>query len=150
MSDMTLSMRRTTNGYLYRQLHSACLNNELRLEMSNAMKYIKSLEAAGFERGQAEAQVQMVLDAIEGDLATKNDLLIFQERIDGRLLQFQQQVQQHMQQSNLQVQSQLTNLENRFDRRFLQTEFRLITRLGFLVVSTTTIAVTLLVWLIKI
>ena len=42
--------------------------------MSNALKYIRSLEAAGFERAQAEAQVQMVLDAIEGDLATKADL----------------------------------------------------------------------------
>lgn len=29
--------------------------------MSNAMKYIKVLEAAGFERNQAEAQVQIVL-----------------------------------------------------------------------------------------
>lgn len=33
--------------------------------MSNPMKYIKDLEAAGFQRNQAEAQVQMVLDAIE-------------------------------------------------------------------------------------
>jgi hypothetical protein len=30
------------------------------------MKYIKDLEAVGLERNQAEAQVQMVLDAIEG------------------------------------------------------------------------------------
>ena len=45
--------------------------------MSNAMKYIKDLEAAGFERTQAEAQVQMVLDAIEGDLVTKNDFAVF-------------------------------------------------------------------------
>lgn len=89
--------------------------------MSNAMKYIKALEAAGFERHQAEAQVQMVLDAVEGDLATKSDLAVFQERI-----------------------------ENRFERRFIETEFRIITRLGFLVVSTTTIAVAVLTWLIKI
>ena len=33
--------------------------------MSNPMKYIKDLEAVGFQREQAEAQVQMVLDAIE-------------------------------------------------------------------------------------
>jgi excinuclease UvrABC ATPase subunit len=91
------------------------------IEMSNAMKYIKSLEAAGFERKQAEAQVQMVLDAIEADLATKSDLTIFQERIEGR-----------------------------FERRLLESEFRITTRLGFLVISTTTIAVAVLTWLIKI
>jgi hypothetical protein len=39
--------------------------------MSHPAKYIKDLEAAGFQRNQAEAQVQIVLDAIEGDLVTK-------------------------------------------------------------------------------
>ncbi len=88
--------------------------------MSNAMRYIKQLEAAGFERIQAEAQVQMVLDAIEGNLATKSDLTISQERI-----------------------------ESRFERRLIETEFRIITRLGFLTVSTVSIAVAVLTWLIK-
>lgn len=118
--------------------------------MSNAMKYIKSLEAAGFQRGQAEAQVQMVLDAIEGDLVTKSDFLIFQERIENRFAQFQQFLQQQLQTHQAQMNSQITQLENRVDRRFFETEFRLLTRLGFLVISTTTIAVALLTWLIKI
>jgi hypothetical protein len=51
------------------------------------MKYIKDLEAAGFQRNQAEAQVQMVLDAIEGDLVTTSDFAIFQERMDNRFTQ---------------------------------------------------------------
>ncbi len=98
--------------------------------MSNAMKYIRDLEAAGFERNQAEAQVQMVLDALEGDLVTKSDFAIFQERLENRF--------------------------SHIDAKFTQTqhavkesEFRLITRLGFLVVSTTSIAVATLTWLIK-
>lgn len=52
--------------------------------MSNPMKYIKDLEAAGFQRNQAEAQVQMVLDAIEGDLVTKSDFAIFREQVERR------------------------------------------------------------------
>jgi len=44
--------------------------------MSNALRYIKDLEAAGFQRSQAEAQVQMVLDVIEGELVTKSDFLL--------------------------------------------------------------------------
>ena len=55
--------------------------------MSNAMKYIRDLEAAGFARNQAEAQVQMVLDAIEGDLVTKSDLAVFKEQMDSRFNQ---------------------------------------------------------------
>jgi hypothetical protein len=95
--------------------------------MANPMKYVKDLEAAGFERQQAEAQVQMVLDALEGDLVTKADFAVFQERIENRLAQFEQ----------------------RNDKRFVETEFRLITRLGFLMVSTTSLAVAVLTWLIK-
>jgi hypothetical protein len=88
------------------------------------MKYIKDLEAAGFERNQAEAQVQMVLDALEGDLVTKSDFALFQERLDNRFGQIQNQIK--------------------------ESEFRLTTRLGFLLVSTVSIAVAVLTWLIKI
>lgn len=42
--------------------------------MFNALKYIKGLEAVGFRRDQAEAQVQLVIDAIEEDVATKGDI----------------------------------------------------------------------------
>lgn len=103
--------------------------------MSNPMKYIKDLEAAGFQRDQAEAQVQMVLDAIEGDLVTKGDFAIFQERIDNRF----GQVENRFVQVQQQIQSQIK-----------ESEFRLTTRLGFLVVSTVSIAVAVLTWLIKI
>ena len=92
--------------------------------MSNPMKYIKDLEAAGFQRGQAEAQVQMVLDALEGDLVTKSEFAVFQEQMKNQFAQMQQQIK--------------------------ESEFRMITRLGFLVISTTSIAVAVLTWLIKI
>jgi hypothetical protein len=61
--------------------------------MSNPMKYIRDLEAAGFQRSQAEAQVQMVLDALEGDLVNKSDFAIFQEQVKNQLAQAQQQTQ---------------------------------------------------------
>lgn len=96
--------------------------------MSNAMKYIRDLEAAGFERNQAEAQVQMVLDALEGDLVTKSDFAVFQERLEGRFAQTQQLIRSEVKES----------------------EFRMVTRLGFLVVSTVSVAVATLTWLIKI
>lgn len=107
--------------------------------MSNAMKYIRDLEAAGFERNQAEAQVQMVLDAIEGDLVTKSDFAVFQERIDNRFIQMENHIT-HVQ----------LNITNQIHSQVKESEFRLITRLGFLTVSTVSIAVAVLTWLIKI
>ncbi|MCM2282240.1 MAG: hypothetical protein NDI61_10380 [Bdellovibrionaceae bacterium] len=102
--------------------------------MSNPMKYIRDLESAGFERKQAEAQVQMVLDAIEGDLVSKADFAVFQERVENRLAQSEQRLDRRFEQT---------------DRRIIESEFRLLTRLGFLVISTTSIAVAVLTWLTK-
>lgn len=80
--------------------------------MSNPMMYIKNLEAAGFERNQAEAQVQMVLDVLEGGLATKADfvrlesnltsglvsakadLAIFKEQVDNRFSRVEGQMRE--------------------------------------------------------
>ncbi len=98
------------------------------------MKYIKDLEAAGFERSQAEAQVQMVLDADEGDLVTKSDFAVFQERLENRFAN----IDNRFSQSQQEIQNQ-----------FKELELRLLTRLGVLTVSTATISVALLTWLIK-
>ena len=103
--------------------------------MSNPMRYVKDLEAAGFLRNLAEAQVQMVLDAIGGDLVTKSDFAVFQERIDNRFVQFQQQTQSQIQQIHGQIR---------------ESEFRLTTRLGVVMVGTVSIGVAVLAWLIRV
>jgi hypothetical protein len=45
-----------------------------RLEMFNAIKYYRELEAAGFTREQAEAALNMVYNFGEQNLASKDDL----------------------------------------------------------------------------
>lgn len=92
--------------------------------MSNPMKYIKDLEAAGFQRNQAEAQVQMVLDAIEGDLVTKSEFAVFREHVDSRFAEV--------------------------NHRFSELELRLVVKLSLVTVSTVTVAVGVLSWLIKV
>jgi len=149
------------------------------------MKYIKSLEAVGFQREQAEAQVQMVLDAIEGDLVTKSDFAIFQERIENKLESFEHKIESKLESFENKIenkfaqftQSLTQSLDRKLDQRFAQNdlrfaefdqnivridrrfeqfqlqlkelEFRLTTRLGFLMVSTASIAIAVLTWLIK-
>ena len=94
--------------------------------MSNAMKYFKALEAVGFERNQAEAQVQiqMVLDAVDGDLMITNNFAVFREHLDPRFAEI--------------------------GHRFNEIELRLVIKLGLITVTTTSIAVAILTWLIKI
>lgn len=42
--------------------------------MFNALKYIKTLEGVGFPREQAEAQVQLIIDSFQENVATKSDI----------------------------------------------------------------------------
>jgi hypothetical protein len=42
--------------------------------MVNTLKYAKKLEEAGFSRQQAEANIQIIAEIVEGDVATKEDL----------------------------------------------------------------------------
>lgn len=111
--------------------------------MSNPMKYIRDLEAAGFERTQAEAQVQVVLDALEGDLVTKSDFALFQERLENKFTQFQQQMVQ-----------QLVQLEQRVGHNIKsevrEAELRMLIRMGIGFATSTTITIAVLTWLIKI
>ena len=121
--------------------------------MSNAMKYIRALEAAGFERVQAEAQVQMVLDAIEGDLVTKADFAIFKEQIENRFSHFEKYFENKFD-SKFEYQEQkirhlFERQEQRFDNKLIEAELRISTRMGVLFVSSLSVAVALLAWIIK-
>lgn len=91
----------------------------------------------------------MVLDAIEGDLVTKSDFAVFQERVENRLSQFDHRLETQLNQFDSKLENKLESQRNHYNQRLLETEFRLITRLGFLTVSTATIAVAMLTWLIK-
>jgi hypothetical protein len=92
--------------------------------MSNPMKYVKDLEAAGFERRQAEAQVQVVLDALEGDLVTKSEFAVFKEHIDRKF--------------------------SVVDHRFSELELRLFVKLSMVTAASVTVGVSVLAWLIQI
>jgi hypothetical protein len=51
--------------------------------MFNALKYIKVLEGVGFPREQAEAQVQLVFDTFQENIATKSDLGDLRSELKG-------------------------------------------------------------------
>jgi regulator of sigma D len=106
--------------------------------MSNALRYVKDLEAAGFQRSQAEAQVQMVLDAIEGELVTKSDFAVL--RNDFALLKNDfSSIKEHV--------------DNRFslvDSQIKEAQFKTVATLATFGVGLVSIAVALLAWLIKV
>ena len=65
---------------------------------------------------------------------TKSDFAVFQERLESRFSQ---------------VDAKFAQVQQFVHSEIKESEFRLVTRLGFLVVSTTSIAVATLTWLIK-
>lgn len=55
----------------------------------NTFKYTRQLEEVGFSREQAEIQLQIITEIVEGDLATKQDLNTSVERLEHKMLQME-------------------------------------------------------------
>lgn len=51
--------------------------------MFNALKYTKQLEQAGFSREQAEIQLQIIGEVLEGDLVTKQEFKLLEAKIES-------------------------------------------------------------------
>ncbi len=49
--------------------------------MINTLSYAKKLEEAGFSRKQAEANIQIIAEIVEGDVATKQDIKELEYRL---------------------------------------------------------------------
>jgi hypothetical protein len=53
--------------------------------MLDTLKYAKRLQEAGFTASQAEVRAQALWEAIEGTVATKQDLRELEARLEGRM-----------------------------------------------------------------
>jgi len=120
--------------------------------MFNAFKFTKQLEEAGFSREQAEAQLQVIAEVVEGDLVTKQDLKNSENglwtKIDARFEQVNARVDarfNHVDERLHQVDLRLNNFENKLQR----LEYRLTIKIGTLfIVGFTTMASIMKFWLI--
>lgn len=102
--------------------------------MINAFKYTKQLEEAGFSREQAEIQLQMITEIVEGDLATKQDL----NTSVGIL-------KQDLNTSVGKLEQDLNMSVERLEHKMLQMEYRLIIKIGSII----TVALGIMTALIK-
>lgn len=75
--------------------------------MNNTLKYIKILESAGVSREQAEAHVQLITEVTEGTLATKQDIINLETKMNSSI--------------------------ERLEHKMLQAEYRLTIKLGTIV-----------------
>ena len=54
--------------------------------MFNALKYTRRMEEAGFSRNQAETTIDILLEVMTENLATKHDILNLSKDIQDHLL----------------------------------------------------------------
>ena len=100
--------------------------------MYNSLKYAKILEEVGFTREQAEAQMQIMTETIETNLATKQDMK------DLSLV-----LSQDLKDLKAELQSVKTNLETNLENKITQSEQRQTIKLGSIVTLAIGVAVTL-------
>lgn len=75
--------------------------------MNNALKYVKMLEGTGITREQAEVQIQIISDILEGDLVTKQDIKSLESKFDSKF--------------------------DSIEHKILQSEYRMTIKLGSIV-----------------
>ncbi len=132
--------------------------------MFNAFKYTKQLEEAGFSREQAEIQLQVMTEIVEGDLATKQDIVILNtsvKQVEAASLQainsLEVSFKQEMKLLEVRlmnfVENKISSLELRFnnlENKVQQLEYRLTIKVGaLLIIGFSTMATLLKFWLIQ-
>jgi hypothetical protein len=80
---------------------------------------------------------------------TKSDFAVFQERLENRFAQIDNRFHQIDNQFE-QVDARFDQMEKSVQSQIKEAEFRIVTRLGFLTVSSLSVAVVVLTWLIKV
>lgn len=82
--------------------------------MFNALKYIRTLESVGFKREQAEAQVQLVMDLYEENVATKADLAELRAATQSDLAELRGELKTDIAELRAEIKSDISELFVRF------------------------------------
>lgn len=101
------------------------LNRVQRLLMNNSLKYVRLLESSGVTREQAETHIQIITEFLEGDLVTKQDLKILENRVDLRF----EKVEARFESLDKKIESTI----ERFEHKLLESEYRMTIKLGSIV-----------------
>ena len=79
--------------------------------MTNPLRYVKQLEGVGLSREQAETHVQIIMDFVEGELATKQDLTNVKTGIEQKILDLKTEIKLEISDLNhrlIEMESRLT------------------------------------------
>lgn len=123
--------------------------------MFNALKYIKRLEAVGVPRKQAEAHVQLYMDSIDVEIATKSDVA----ELKGEMAALRGEVKGEFAGLRGEVKAEIAELRGeiadlRGDVSTLRSQVteiksELLMKLGGLILATFTITTSVLGWMIQ-
>lgn len=114
--------------------------------MINSLKYAKILEGSGFTREQAEAHIQVLLEVVEHDMATKQDLKEVDRGLKQELSSLAAGLRQEMNDLSVNLRQEMNGLsvnlrqemkELRIEtnNRFAQSEYKMTIRLGAIVTA---------------
>lgn len=114
--------------------------------MFNALKYTKQLEQVGFSREQAEIQLQIIGEVLEGDLVTKQDFKLLEAKMESGFDGLSKKVEYEIANLSGRLEHEVADIGGRFER----LENRLTIRFGaFLFVGLTALASLIKFWLAK-
>jgi hypothetical protein len=107
--------------------------------MFNSLKYAKQLEEAGLSRAQAEAQIQILVEVMDSNLVTKQDLKDTTLLLRQEMVGFRAELKQEIAELCTELKQDIQNLEH----KVIQSEQRMTIKLGTIVSIAIGVAVAL-------
>jgi hypothetical protein len=111
--------------------------------MFNAIKYTQELENAGFTHNQAEVSMKILLDVMNENFATKIDI----KELDAKIGSETQKLESMISRLESRVTTEIQRVENKIekiDSKIEMMEYKLIFKLGSLIVISTGVMATIL------
>lgn len=101
--------------------------------MFNALKYPRTLEGVDFPREQAEAQVQLVMDTFQENVATKAGMAELRSELKSDMAELKSELKSEM----AEIRSDVAELKSELSKVIAELKTDLVFRLGGLIVICT-------------
>lgn len=108
--------------------------------MFNALKYIRTLEGVGFPREQAEAQVQLVMDTFQENVATKTDMAELRSELKSGIAELKSEMAElksELKSEMAEIRSDVAQVNSELPKIVAELKTDLVFRLGGLIVICT-------------
>ncbi len=101
----------------------------------DALKYVENLRKAGVPDRQAEAQVRILNETIDSNLATKRDMKEMEQKLTRDMKEMEQKLTRDIKEMEQKLTRDIKEMEQKLTRDMKEMEQRIVIKLGSLLTA---------------